>query len=84
MVQDQTQEGRYGREALEGVGAPHAWLASLSEEHGWIVIPGGALFDVGDRVRIVPNHACVSVATQSMLYVVDGDEVVEERPVVAR
>jgi len=26
----------------------------------------------------------VSVATQSMLYVVDGDEVVEERPVVAR
>lgn len=63
---------------------PHARLVSLSEEHGWIEIPGGAPFDVGDRVRIVPNHSCVSVATQSKLYVVDGDEVVEEWEVVAR
>ena len=63
---------------------PHARLVSLSEEHGWIEIPGGAPFDVGDRVRVVPNHSCVSVATQSKLYVVDGDEVVEEWEVVAR
>jgi len=63
---------------------PHARLVSFSEEHGWIEIPGGAPFDVGDRVRIVPNHACVAVATQSTLYVVDGDEVVEEWEVVAR
>ncbi|MCH7638782.1 MAG: alanine racemase [Bacteroidetes bacterium] len=63
---------------------PHARLASLSEEHGWIEIPGGAPFDVGDRVRIVPNHACVAVATQSKLYVVDGDEVVGDWEVVAR
>ena len=63
---------------------PHARLASLSEEHGWIEIPGGAPFDVGDRVRIVPNHACVAVATKSKLYVVEGDEVVEEWEVVAR
>ncbi len=63
---------------------PHARLVTLSEEHGWIEIPGGAPFNVGDRVRIVPNHACVAVATQTKLYVVDGDEVEEEWEVVAR
>ncbi len=63
---------------------PHARLASLSEEHGWIEIPGGSPFDVGDTVRIVPNHACVAVATQATLYVLDGDEVVAEWEVVAR
>lgn len=63
---------------------PHARLVALSEEHGWIEIPGGAPFDVGDRVRIVPNHACVAVATQARIYVVEGDEVVEEWGVVAR
>ncbi len=63
---------------------PHAWLVSLSEEHGWVEIPGGSPFDIGDRIRIVPNHACVAVATQSRLFVVDGDEVVDEWSVVAR
>ncbi|MDX1421001.1 MAG: alanine racemase [Rubricoccaceae bacterium] len=63
---------------------PHARLVALSEEHGWVEVPGGSTFDVGDRVRIVPNHACVAVATQPRLYLVDGEDVVEEWPVVAR
>ena len=63
---------------------PHARLAALSEEHGWVEVPGGSTFDVGDRVRILPNHACVAVATQPRLYLVDGDEVVETWEVVAR
>jgi D-serine deaminase-like pyridoxal phosphate-dependent protein len=63
---------------------PHARLAALSEEHGWVAVPGGATFDVGDRVPVVPNHACVAVATQPALYVVEGDEVVDTWEVVAR
>ncbi len=63
---------------------PHARLVALSEEHGWIAIPGGSPFDVGDHVHIVPNHACVAVATQRKLYVTDLDEVVAEWEVVAR
>ncbi|WP_028566735.1 alanine racemase [Salisaeta longa] len=55
---------------------PHAVIDRLSEEHGWLRVPGGATFDVGDAVRIVPNHACVTVATQDHAYLVDGDEVV--------
>ncbi len=63
---------------------PHARLGALSEEHGWIEVPGGSTFDVGDRVRILPNHACVTVATKDALYLTEADEVVATWPVVAR
>jgi len=63
---------------------PHARLGALSEEHGWITVPGGSTFTVGDRVHIVPNHACMAVASHPRLYLVDGEEVLEEWSVVAR
>jgi D-serine deaminase-like pyridoxal phosphate-dependent protein len=63
---------------------PHAALVALSEEHGWIEVPGGAVFGVGDPVHLVPNHACVAVATQPRLFVVDGEEVVDEWEVVGQ
>jgi D-serine deaminase-like pyridoxal phosphate-dependent protein len=52
-------------------------VARLSEEHGWLEGAGTADLSVGDRLRLVPNHACVTVATQSRLYVVDGDQIVD-------
>ena len=63
---------------------PHARLARLSEEHGWVEVQGGATLEVGDRVRIVPNHACVAASTQDRLWLVDGQEVVETLTVDAR
>ncbi len=63
---------------------PHATVVKLSEEHGWMRVPGGATFGVGDRLQIVPNHACVTTATQSELHVVDGEEVVDTWAVDAR
>jgi D-serine deaminase-like pyridoxal phosphate-dependent protein len=63
---------------------PHAELFALSEEHGWVRVPGAATLDVGDRIRIVPNHACVVVNTQDELVVIDGEEVVERLAVDAR
>lgn len=63
---------------------PHAHLTGLSEEHGWVQVRGGATFSVGDRVRVVPNHACVVVNTQDTLYLVDGENVIHEWPVDAR
>jgi D-serine deaminase-like pyridoxal phosphate-dependent protein len=63
---------------------PHARLVGLSEEHGWVRVPGGATLDVGDRIRIIPNHACVAVNTQDVLYLVDGENVVETLTVDAR
>ncbi len=37
--------------------APGARIAGLSEEHGHVILDG-ALLRVGQKVRIVPNHAC--------------------------
>jgi D-serine deaminase-like pyridoxal phosphate-dependent protein len=34
-------------------------LSRLSEEHGVIEVVPGEAFRVGERVRILPNHACV-------------------------
>ena len=63
---------------------PHARVSALSEEHGWVDTPGGSIYDVGDPVFVVPNHACVAVATRRELFVVDGDEVEETWETVAR
>lgn len=63
---------------------PHAAVARLSEEHGWVEVSGGAPFGTGDRLRLVPNHACVTVATQDRLFLVDGEEVVDTLKVKAR
>lgn len=69
---------------LRMVPLPHAEVAALSEEHAWVRVPGGSTFAVGDHVRIVPNHACVVVNTQSKLTVVEDEEAVATWPVDAR
>lgn len=56
---------------------PHAALVALSEEHGWIDVPGGSVYRVGDPVFLVPAHACMAVAHHAALHVADGDEVVD-------
>jgi D-serine deaminase-like pyridoxal phosphate-dependent protein len=63
---------------------PHARISGLSEEHGWVTVPGAATLDVGDRVQIVPNHACVTVATADELHVASGEEIVATWRVEAR
>ena len=77
----------YGRllyHARNMVPHPHARLVGLSEEHGWGSVLGGGTFSVGDRVRVVPNHACVVVNTQDEVHLVDLDEVKALWPVEAR
>jgi len=56
---------------------PNVRLDHLSEEHGWLEVPPTSPLAVGDRLRIVPNHACVTVANHSALHLVDGESVVE-------
>ncbi len=48
-------------------------LARLSEEHGVIAVEPGESFAVGERVRILPNHACnVSNLHDRLVAVRDG------------
>ncbi len=64
--------------------SPGVTLHSLSEEHGWLRLPEGSELGLGDRVRIVPNHACVAVQTQERCFLIDGDEVVARIDIDAR
>ncbi len=63
---------------------PHATISGLSEEHGWVKVPGASTLEVGNTVRVVPNHACVVVNNLDNFYLVDGNEVVKTYPVDAR
>ena len=63
---------------------PHATISALSEEHGWVRVPGGATVEVGDRLRVVTNHSCVVMNTQRDVYLVDGYDVVERVAVDAQ
>lgn len=63
---------------------PHARITSLSEEHAWVEVSGGSTMEVGNRVRVVPNHACVSVHTQPEAWLVDGDQVLARIKIQAR
>jgi D-serine deaminase-like pyridoxal phosphate-dependent protein len=56
----------------------------LSEEHGVIAVQPGESFRVGERVRILPNHACVVTNLHDRLWGVRGEAVEDELPVAAR
>jgi D-serine deaminase-like pyridoxal phosphate-dependent protein len=41
--------------------APSSTLERLNEEHGYVELGGGDELELGQQVRIVPNHVCVAV-----------------------
>ncbi len=59
-------------------------LARLSEEHGVIDVVAGEAFRVGERIRILPNHACVVSNLHDRLLGVRGGVVETELVVAAR
>jgi D-serine deaminase-like pyridoxal phosphate-dependent protein len=64
---------------------PQARIAKFAEEHGFLDL--AACEDrpnVGDVVRIIPNHVCVVVNMVDRLIATRGNEIVGEIPVAAR
>jgi D-serine deaminase-like pyridoxal phosphate-dependent protein len=59
-------------------------LSRLSEEHGVIDVAPGDAFRVGQRVRVLPNHACVVSNLHDFVYGVRGDRVEARFAVAAR
>ena len=59
-------------------------IEKLSEEHGVIRVEEGDRFEVGQRVRILPNHACVISNLHDRLYGVRQGYVETEFLVAAR
>jgi len=63
---------------------PEIRLYGLSDEHGCFIRPEGMEFNIGDKLEIIPNHACPTCNLYDRIFGVVKDEVVEEWPVLAR
>lgn len=83
IARDPLPNGRPGVGAL--LDRPDVAVASVSEEHGMLDLSRTDWRPrVGDRVRVVPNHVCVSVNLQERLWGIEGDGIVEEWVVEGR
>lgn len=69
----------FGRPAGPGLDFP-----SANEEHGYLGGPAAASMNVGDLVRIVPNHACTTVNMWRGMYAVRGGVAIDYWQTVAR
>jgi D-serine deaminase-like pyridoxal phosphate-dependent protein len=77
-------------DSRSGQPLPGVRVASVSQEHGWLemaskeqAFPFAAL-PVGQRVRVLPNHSCLTAAMYDRYYVIDGGEqIVAEWPRVS-
>ncbi|PDT76622.1 D-TA family PLP-dependent enzyme [Bradyrhizobium sp. C9] len=64
---------------------PEAKIARFAEEHGFLDLSrSNTRPNVGDVVRIVPNHVCVVVNMMDEVVMVRGDEIIGALPVTAR
>lgn len=83
-----SDRGAHGSDRLRGhgliPGRSELSLPALSEEHGFVEIEGGREMNVGERVRIIPNHACATVPCFGSLTFVRGAEVLAQEPLAGR
>jgi D-serine deaminase-like pyridoxal phosphate-dependent protein len=67
------------------IGHPDVIITNLSEEHGHLDCSRSKdCFSVGDRIRIVPNHACVVSNMVDQVHLIQDDAVVAVQDVAAR
>ena len=62
--------------ALDGAALPgRPVVASVNQEHGLVPMPQGipSCFEIGARVRVLPNHACITAAMHDRYHVLDGE-----------
>ncbi|HTQ56038.1 MAG TPA: alanine racemase [Bryobacteraceae bacterium] len=65
--------------------APRAVFHKMNEEHGYVdVRECRRKFEIGERLRIIPNHICVAVNLHERVYGIRGEEVEEVWEVAGR
>lgn len=78
---------RFGSAVTYGTvkGFPHLEIWRLSEEHASVKPTGdGPLPEIGDKVEIIPNHACAVMNLHDKFYALRGDQVIGEFPILGR
>lgn len=79
--------GAHGSQSVSGFGQPigsEGFVVRLSEEHGVIQPGADDLYNVGQRVRVIPNHACPVMNLVRGAFLVDGELVLREIGIEAR
>lgn len=79
-------KGAHGLSLINGYGHiinKKGIISRLSEEHGIITNRDGN-FTVGEKIRIIPNHACVVSNLFDYAWMVDGEYVIEKIDIEAR
>jgi len=66
------------------LGHPEFELQELSEEHGHLTIPDSSTIKIGDRLRVIPNHVCTCINLHDRVFVVEGEQVVDQWKVAGR
>jgi D-serine deaminase-like pyridoxal phosphate-dependent protein len=65
-------------------GRPGLDVETLTEEHGIVAVRDGENPPIGDRLEVIPNHACGALNMFDEVYVVRGGDVVDRWEVAAR
>jgi D-serine deaminase-like pyridoxal phosphate-dependent protein len=81
LAADPAPQGGHGRITTY----PEAVITGLNEEHGMVDL--SACEDrpaIGDRVRVIPNHACVVTNLFDRVYLIRGTEVEEAAEITSR
>jgi len=60
-----------------------ATILRLSEEHG-VIYHDCEKFEIGEKIRIIPNHACTVTNLYDKLYIVDNDKLIRSIDIEAR
>ena len=73
----------YGVVCDVDTGRPFAnlFVTDVHQEHGICAVPDPDLWDrlpVGSKVRVMPNHACITAACHEAYHVVDHGEVIDK------
>jgi D-serine deaminase-like pyridoxal phosphate-dependent protein len=63
---------------------PDYHVVRVNEEHGVIAVPSGSPLRVGDRVAIVPSHACTVINLTDEVLVAEAGAIVDRWRVAAR
>ena len=60
------------------------FIERLSEEHATVSVQGVTALQPGDRVRVLPNHACVVSNLVDEVHLIEGNHVVTRLAIAAR
>jgi D-serine deaminase-like pyridoxal phosphate-dependent protein len=63
---------------------PDLILENLSEEHGHLKTEDSSSITVGEKLRVIPNHICPCINLHDSVYIVSGENIVDQWKVAAR